>query len=100
MNEKFYTIGYIDNYIELLEKSKSQNQLPHKMGKRSDYPYRGALVFQSIEEAEYYLSKYQWIGFAIYELDTTLENTYVTENGYRCLIGDCIIVGEVKKGRQ
>jgi len=87
-----FTVGFKESY----ELSFTQEGKLRKLGKGKDHqgrPYEGGCVFESFELAQRYLQNHNKVGYSVYGLDTTLENTEQLEGEpHRRLIRTCDII--------
>lgn len=87
-----YTVGFKESYDAGLAEG-----LPYrKLGKGKDHkgrPYLGGCVFASPEDAQRYIQNHNKIGYDIYGLDTSLDNTEQLEGeSHRRLLSSCNII--------
>ena len=87
-----YTVGFAESYNAGLAEG-----LPfRKLGKSKDHkgrPVAGGCVFESQGDAQRYLQNHNKIGYNIYGLDTTLENTeQLPGESHLRLITSCSII--------
>lgn len=87
-----FTVGYAESY----ERGLTEEGVLNKLGKGLDHqgrPYGGGCVFESHDAAQRHLQNHNLVGYRVYGLDTTLENTEQLEGEpYRRLLTNARII--------